>query len=472
VDEPTDSDTPPPRARRSDRRRRGGRGGTVVTEPVGRRSRARRRRRRRALTRTGLIVTLLALTAVAVLLVASGLVDRARDVVAQDDEPDHTELPGDRQPTLALITYEEGSEDAGARSIAILAYDRETDQGTVLLVPPSTVADVPGHGSFGVGQAFAFGDAPLTGVTLENLLGIRLDEVVALSSQGWMSLLAPAEGYEIDVSSQLVDGDGQVRFEPGAQYLDTERLAEYLSLRQEGETELDHLPRVQRVLSGLLDRLGEEPDLLDAMFSDGAPLPGATDQELVRNLLGELADARARDRVVTLTLPVSPLGSGREDAYRVDGSRLAQLIEERLAASRPTGEAGAGRSLQILNGNGVPGIGQVVAERLQPGGYRVLLTGNADRFTYETTRIIVHDDGEEQLAIARDIRDRLGVGEIERSGTPQSVVDVTIVVGADLIDGDLPEDVPPSREVGEDDEEGPDDGDDADDEDTDGDDDA
>ena len=430
--------------------------------PTGRRSQQRQRRRRRALTLTGLLVALLALVAVVVLLLASGLVDRARDMVAPEEEPDLTELAGQQQPTLAIVTYEEGAEDAGARSIAVLAHDRETGEGTVLLIPPSTVADVPGHGSFGVGQAFAFGDAALTGVTLENLLGIRLDEVVALSSEQWAELLDRVEGYELEVPGQLVardeDGAGEVRFEPGPQYLDGPRLAEYLTFRAPGETELDGLPRVQRVLAGLLDRLGGRPELLEEMFAGDPPIAGASDPELARQLLGELAEARTEDRVVTLTLPVSPLGSGREDAYRVDSARLAQLVEDRLAASRPTGEAGAGRNLQILNGNGVPGIGQVVAELLQPGGYRVLLTGNADRFTYDVTRIVVYDDAPEQLAVARDIRDRLGVGEIERSGTPQSVVDVTIVVGADLAGDDLPEDVPPVQTEGDED-----DGDDGDD---------
>jgi polyisoprenyl-teichoic acid--peptidoglycan teichoic acid transferase len=462
VDEPTKTDAPP-RARRSDRRRRGGEGPVPAAAGTGRRSRARQRRRRRTLTRTGLVVTLLAVAAVAVIVVASGLVDRAREIVAPEEEVDLTELAGGAQPTLALVTYEEGAEDAGARSIAVLAYDREGGEGTILLVPPSTVADVPGHGSFGVGQAFAFGDAALTGVTLENLLGVRLDEVVAVSSAQWAAVLDRLGGYDIEVPTQLVSRDdggaGEVRFEPGPQHLDGSRLAEYLTFQAPDETELDALPRVQRVLAGMLDRLAEEPDLLAEVVGEGAPELAADDPELVRELLAELSQARLEDGVVTLTLPVSPLGSGREDVYRVDASRLSQLVEDRLAASRPSGEAGAGRDLQILNGNGIPGVGQLVAERLQPGGYRVLLSGNADSFDHETTRIVIHDDGPEQLAVARDIRDRLGVGEIERSGTPQSVVDVTIVVGADFTVEDLPEDVAP---VEPDDDEDEDDEDDED----------
>ena len=398
----------------------------------------RRRRRRRTLTKTSLLVIALTAVAVVVLVIVSGLADRARDLVGAPEE-DLAELPGQVQPTLAIITRDETDPDAGPRHIAVFAHDRETGEGTVLFVPPSTVADVPGHGSFGVGEAFAFGDAALVGVTLENLLGIQIDEVVDLSRQEWGALLARVDGYEIDVPSALAapeEQGGQLRFEEGRQHLDGERLAEYLAFRTDGESELDVLPRLQRVLQGLLDEFAADLDQAGRVMVDSAPLLGVQDVELVRDLFLGLAEARSDDRLAMLTLPVSPLAADRTDAYRVDAERLQRLVDDRLAASRPDDEAGAGRSLQVLNGVGTPGVGQAVAQRLQPGGYRVLLTGNADSFDYDTTRIVIYDDSPEQLAVARDIRERLGVGEIERSGMPQSVVDVTIIVGADLEDTD------------------------------------
>lgn len=386
---------------------------------------------------------------------ASDLAERAGELVGPAPEPEDEELAGDVQPTMAIVTHAEQDADVTVHHIAVLAHDRATGEGTVLFVPPSTVADVPGHGSFDVGEAFGFGDTALVGVTLENLLGIRIDEVVGIDEEGWAALLGRVEGYEIEVPKALTSapdtGAGGLRFEAGTQYLDGPRLAEYLTFRGAGETELDVLPRLQRVLRGLLERLAENETLVAEVAGDEPSVLGAEDPELVRGLLAGLAEARGRDRVVMRTLPVSPLGSDRSDAYRVDTERLEQLIDDRLAASRPTDGAGAGRSLQILNGVGTPGIGQAVAERLQPGGYRVLLSGNAADFDHDTTRIVLHDDGPEQLAVARDIRERLGVGEIERSGTPQSVVDVTVIVGADL-DAVLEDEPPASPGRGADDE--------------------
>jgi polyisoprenyl-teichoic acid--peptidoglycan teichoic acid transferase len=434
----------------------GGGAGPGRRRRSGRRAAESRRRRRRARLRTAIGIVLLLLVAVAAVLIASLGFDRARDLVAPaDDAAAPTRVaPDDRQPALAFVTHD--ADGAGtATAIAVLAYDRDDDQGTILLVPAGTVADVPGHGSFTVGDAFTFGEGPLVAVTIDNLLDVRLDGVVSVSREGWAALVDDVGPIEVEVRTRLVastgGGGGEVRFEPGRQQLDGERAAEYLTFRAEGETELEALPRTQQVLAGLLDQAAADPEALRAAMGldgDGAaaedgdtsaagedlavgPLRTA-EPELAFALLTELADARQRERVTTLTLPVSPLGTGRDDLYRVDAARATQLIDERLAASRPTEATGAGRSLQVLNGNGIPGIGQEVAERLQPGGYRILLTGNADRFTHETTRIVVYDDSTDQLAVARDIQDRLGVGEIERSGTPQSVVDVTIVVGRDF----------------------------------------
>jgi polyisoprenyl-teichoic acid--peptidoglycan teichoic acid transferase len=415
-------------------------------------------KRRRRQTRWRIVVGVLVLlvVATAAILVASFGFDRARELVApgEDMAPAPVVAAGDRQPALALVTYDEASGETAGAAVAVLAYDREDDQGTILLVPGGTVADVPGHGSFTIGDAYTFGQGPLVAVTVDNLLDVRLDGVVSISRDGWAELGEALGPVEVEVRSRLVtEGDGsagEVRFEPGPQRLEGERLAEYLTFEVEGETELEALPRVQQVLAGLLDRIAEDPEALRGALrldepasgrvtadEDGDPVEDAgplqtADPELTYALLTELAGARQREQVTTLTLPVSPLGTGREDLYRVDAERAGQLIDERLAASRPTEATGAGRSLQVLNGNGIPGIGQQVAERLQPGGYRILLTGNADRFSHETTRIVIYDDSAEQVAIARDIRDRLGAGEIERSGTPQSVVDVTIVVGADF----------------------------------------
>ncbi len=395
------------------------------------------RRRRQALSRRVLGGVALALLAVVVVVGASGLLFRALDLVGGDEAvPDPIGEIDQAQPTLHLVAVPDADDDSAAVRLAVLAQDRTDGEGTALLLPTGTIVDVPGHGTFPLGDAHTLGGTPLTSVTVANLLGIRIDAAASITTAGWTALLDSMGGVEVTVRTQLVDRGGRVRFEPGVQVLDGARGAEYLTLAAQGESELDALPRVQQVLGAVLDAVAEDPTLVDRWLgmelADGGAVIDTEDPELVRVVLLELARAREADRVTTWTLPVAPLGSGPDAGYRPDPGRTGELVADRFAAARSGGQVTGGRDVQILNGNGVPRIGQQVAERLADGGYRVVLSGNADRFTYETTRIVLHDSSEAQLAVGRDVQARLGVGELELAATPGSVVDITIVVGADF----------------------------------------
>jgi len=390
-------------------------------------------------------VVLLLLAGTGAALVLSGIVDltfldRARELVTADPEPEAGTETGDQQPTLILVTTgSQADGEPGARAITVLAHDQETGEGTVLLVPVATVVDAPGHGTFPLSEVHHLGGAALVRVSLANLLGIPFDGVLTLSEDAWADVLDRIGSVEVTIERRLTapPAAGEaVRFEPGVHVLDGAGLADYLTARAEGETELEALPRIQQVLAALLDRVAAEEavaaEVPSLLVERGAVDGGEAEVDVVTALLGRLAGARTEDRVTTLTLPVSPLGDGRQDSYRVDTERAERLIADRFAGARPEDAVGAGTRVQVLNGNGVAHIGQSIAERLSGGGYRILLTGDADRFTYDTTRVVVNEATEEQLAVAEDIVERLGTGEIERAATPSSVVDVTIVVGRDF----------------------------------------
>lgn len=412
------------RPRRSGRHRRGGR-----------RQQLRRARRRRRLLRTGLVVGGL------VGLAGLGLLAATR--LPLGGEPaqvarDRAVAPGgDAQPSLLLVTFDEQDPKAGASVAFVLARDPAENSATLLFLPTTTVADIPGHGLDRLARAFAYGGGPLVAATVENLLGVDLDGVAEVSEQGWAALFGRVGGLTVEVPERLVeqaaDGSRRVRFEPGRQPLDGQRLAELMTMTAEDDDHLDRIPRVQRVLTAFLAAVAQDPQLLDSVVADGAPmLDTDVPVEQVRSLLDAAARAQADHRLAILTLPVAPIGSGEEGAVRIDAERADRLVSERLAASVPAPTAAAGRRLQILNGNGEPGIGQQVAERLLPAGFRVAVTDNADRFDHAETRIVVYDDSARQLALARDVQRLLGVGRIELSRTPTSVVDITIVVGDDF----------------------------------------
>ena len=68
----------------------------------------------------------------------------------------------------------------------------------------------------------------------------------------------------------------------------------------------------------------------------------------------------------------------------------------------------------VLNGNGVPGIGEAVAEKLLPGGFRVAVSQNASDFDHPETLIVVGSP--DDVALAERVRDLLGVGSVSVGG--------------------------------------------------------
>ncbi|MBW3561760.1 MAG: LCP family protein [Actinobacteria bacterium] len=402
----------------------------------GRRRSLRRSRRRRRLLRTvGLVVLLAGLAALGIWGATLLPLDLGGGGGAAGGDGADAPAP---TSTLVFVTFDEQRTPPAASLVFVLEADREPAQGTVLFVPTTTVADIPGHGLDQLGRAYAFGDAPLLLSTLDNLLGVHFDGVVTISASGWASVFERIGGLTVDVPSRLVatdeDGTSRVRFEPGTQHLDGPRLAEYLTF-EEGAGDLDRLARASRVIEALFAELAADPASMDQLFSGGAPMfdTPVPDDEL-RSVLAAAVAAAERDALGSLILPVTPVGSGEDGSLRIERERADALIADRFADSIPSSAGQAGRRLQILNGNGEPGIGQDVAELLVPAGFVVRLTDNANSFDHDTTRIIVYDDAPAQLALARDVQRLLGVGQIEISRTPQSVVDITIVVGQDFLE--------------------------------------
>jgi polyisoprenyl-teichoic acid--peptidoglycan teichoic acid transferase len=126
-------------------------------------------------------------------------------------------------------------------------------------------------------------------------------------------------------------------------------------------------------------------------------------------------------------------GSPGDATYRLREADTRELVAAHLAGSMPLGADGDALRVQVLNGVGVPGVGQQVDRRLDRGAFRIVLSDNASSFDFDTTQIIIYDESERALEAARRVQELLGVGTIQVSRQPQSVIDLTIVVGADFV---------------------------------------
>jgi LCP family protein required for cell wall assembly len=396
-------------------------------EPTSRRERRRRRLlRRRAVLGAAGLAALATLAALAFLRPGGGPAPRPPVAGAAEGE----------QVTYLLVGVRSGNETGAANWLTLFAVDRAGRRPVAVFLPTAALVEVPGFGFDALGKAMALGGVRLQTLAVANALGIGIDHTAVVSDDLLAAIVDAAGGVEVTVPGRLLAAEGADRmvpaFEPGRQRLDGRRAVAYLAYRGPGEDELARIVRQQQLWEALAARFAgarsEElrrivAGLGDRVVSDASP---AEVGSFLASFLA--ADPAAR---TYRTLAVAPVGTaGPGEAFRLDEEGTAELVEALLGPSRPPPGPGVGARVQVLNGTGVPQIGVAVASRLVPAGFRIADSGNASSFDFRRTRIVVYR--EEDLAVGERVRALLGVGEVEIGRTPQSVVDVTIVVGDDF----------------------------------------
>lgn len=367
----------------------------------------RRRLRRRRIVFA--IVGALVIVAGAVLL--SWWVDQNRD----DDTP--TEPTGVVPSEGASAVFAVVDQSGVIRSMALLAA-HETEEARLVLLHPSLLVTIPGFGENLLSNAVRFDDAELLDTTITNLLGARVDQVVVWTQRGLAAAIP--EPLTIDLPEPFITDDGAAQVvvaAAGEAERDGIEIARFLVDLGIGD-ELDLMQRQGAVWAGLLAAVRADETWVTA-------LAGADDSAARSALVGVATGSP----VLTIVPATRIEPSGSEERYQLDGEDAASFT---LANLRYLQLADEPRTrVEVLNGNGRIGTTQPVAALLVDEGFRVVVTDNADRDDYATTRIIAQ--GESFQAAAVEAREVLGIGDVSvEIRQPSGVVDLTIIVGQDL----------------------------------------
>ena len=347
------------------------------------------------------------------------------------EQPEEEILDG---TTLVFGTKEESSSGRGAIWMTLLSLDAETGKGSVVYIPPHTAVEVPGRGLQGVGEAYGSGGVPLLLVSTENLLGVKIDRYLELSDKDALVFFENLDAMTVDVPAEVrvPVGEDQARliFVEGPQELSPSLLVKLLYIVGIDGDDVELGSRHLAFWDELLNVYADGSELATAVEGAGAAL-GESDASAEEHaeFFSALADLPTEDLTIT-ALPVRPISAGESELYATDEAELVSFVEETIGIDQ---ERPQEIRIQVLNGNGVPGIGQEVADQLVGEGFRVILSGNARRLNYRKTLVIAYDNSEEGIALAERARDLLGVGEVQVSAQQQGIVDLTIVVGKDFL---------------------------------------
>ena len=238
------------------------------------------------------------------------------------------------------------------------------------------------------------------------------------------AFVAPAAPLTIDNPDRLVQVDSAGRtnvvFAAGSLTLQAADVAQYLSLRNPQESDLNRLARHQLVWQAWLAAVKAS--------SNPNVVPGETGSGLGRYVRG-----LARGNVKMATLPVTskPDAKTGEETLVADPAQVTQLMQSFVPLPTPANPGDRVR-VRLLSGVGPVDVNKLLSSALVTADSQVTIVGNADRFDYATTKIVYYDDV--FAGAASDLQQLLGVGQATKNTTSADSEDVTIIIGKDFID--------------------------------------
>jgi hypothetical protein len=385
----------------------------------------RRRRRRRRLGAAGVAIVVVAVAVVAAV-VAFGV----HHVVTNPSTPKR------HQTTVLLQLQQAGGHDAAAS--VLLAHDSGATEGVELLVPSRLIANVCGFGSEPFGTVLGQPNGvTVSRQTLSSILdGVSVDGSWVLDPQQLAQLVDKVGGVDVAVDVNVVQhtSHGDVLAIPkGDRQLSGVQAVQFATYSASaGEDASAQLDRTRRVLEALVRKLpastAEVTADIRSLGSSAQPTIGAA--RLAAVLVGLKADQAKSGGLYPSDFPVTPIDSGGAPAYGVDDQKVTQLVDQRLAASKPA-SSGSQVSVELLNGIGTPGLVATACPKLAAHGLVFAGSGNADTFTNPHSQVQVGSDS--QAALGQQVAKALGLptSDVRVQQFGQSVADAVVILGKD-----------------------------------------
>ena len=139
-------------------------------------------------------------------------------------------------------------------TLFVVMLDKSKKNAALLSVPRDTRVKIKGHGWDKINAAFAYGGQKLTRETVQDFLGIKINNYVLVDFQGFKGLVDAVGGVDINVEKRMYYYDPYDGFEidlrPGMQHMDGKTAMQYVRYRDE-EGDIGRIRRQQKFLMAL-----------------------------------------------------------------------------------------------------------------------------------------------------------------------------------------------------------------------------
>ncbi|MEJ5252846.1 MAG: LCP family protein [Chthonomonadetes bacterium] len=251
----------------------------------------------------------------------------------------------DRVRILALgVDQASGNTD----TIIVATVDFKNRAVYALSIPRDTRVDIPGHGTFKINAAYAWGGLNTAKQVTENLLGITIDRVVLVRLEGFRRIVDLLGGVEVDIEKDMHYVDRKQRLyihlKKGYRLLDGEKAMQYVRFRHDPLGDLGRIQRQQKFLKALaakmfqwqeIDKLPElTRQIMEQIETD------MTTREVLH--LARFGKDLPPERIFSGVLPGAPQNIDGISYYIPDEMRAAHALDEleQNALTQTTPEGG------------------------------------------------------------------------------------------------------------------------------------
>jgi hypothetical protein len=336
--------------------------------------------------------------------------------------------PDPERPPAMLRLFAHADPGGTLDLVAFIGAAAGAADGVVALLAPSTLVEVPSLGARTVAELGSLGDASLLELALENALGVEVDGVDVVDDDRLTAALAPVATLEVELhrAVSVEDERGLLSLPGGAQTVSSADAMRVLT----SETE-----------AGELDRLVVAQAILDA-WRIALRDPGVLEPSLVAEpaVAGLVRVAAGNVRYVSVPVERLTASTGQE-LYGLARADVRGAMRRAFPWALHNGGEPRPR-VELLNGTGGVGVTLDVARIVVPAGGEVTLTGNVPGFGVDESVVVYYRD--EGRPAAEMVLQALGTGRLALADQPLGVVDVTVVIGADLAPRSGDPGVPPA----------------------------
>lgn len=179
--------------------------------------------------------------------------------------------PSDRlslKKNIVVLGVDERAEehDSGrSDTLFVVMFDTETKNASLLSIPRDTRVRIPDHGWDKINHAYAYGGRELTQQTVEELLGLHINNYVMVDFKGFKGLVDAIGGVDINVEKDMYYRDSwdgfTIDIEKGLQHMDGETAIQYVRYRDE-EGDIGRIRRQQHFLMAVYEKISSADMLL------------------------------------------------------------------------------------------------------------------------------------------------------------------------------------------------------------------